>query len=157
MQSYTWFYSLSNKLSPGQEAALQADFDQFLGQWKTHGTPVDGLVKIAHSQFIIIQSNPGEGRPSGCSIDSLKHAVADILQKNELEALDAANVFYQNENAEVNYTHFRNISQLVESGEMNAETKIFDHSLSQSDDLSKWIVPMKQSWLKRYLPLGTGA
>ena len=151
MQQYTWFYSLSQMLTPEQEVALRADFDRFLEQWKTHGTPVDGLIQIKHGRFVIIQSNPTEGRPSGCSIDSLKRAVGQVMDRHQLSGLEASYVFYRDAAEAIQSVHFKHIPELVKTGVLQAETPIFDHSLSQSDDLRKWEVPLKQSWLKRYL------
>lgn len=151
MQQYTWFYSLPQSLSAEQEAALKMDFDQFVGQWKTHGAPVDGLIQIKHRQFVIVQSNPAEGRPSGCSIDSLKKAVGQILQKHGLQAVEASQVFFEDATQHIRSVDFRQIPQLIKEGTLTPETKIFDHSLAHSDDLRKWEIPLKQSWLKRYL------
>jgi hypothetical protein len=152
MQQYTWFYSLKSPLSPEQVAALEVDFAQFLSQWKTHGTPVEGLITIKHDRFIVIQSDPGVGRPSGCSIDSLKHAIGQILNAHRLEVVDAAHIFYRGENGEIQTTHFSKISALVNDGVLTPETIVFDHSLDQSDDLSKWEMPMSGTWLNRYFP-----
>ena len=55
MQLYTWFYSLSEALSPEKEAALKADFTQFLSQWKSHGVPVEGMIEIRYGQFVVNQ------------------------------------------------------------------------------------------------------
>ncbi|MEM6344488.1 MAG: hypothetical protein AAF927_11435 [Bacteroidota bacterium] len=151
MQSYTWFYSLANALSLEEEQALAADFEHFLAQWKSHGTPVEGLIKIRYGRFIIVQSNPAEARPSGCSIDSLKKSVGTILDKHGLKVLDASYVYYRS-GTEINAVHFRELNQLAADGRLEAETIVFDHSLAQSDDLSKWELPLKQTWLKRYLP-----
>ncbi len=151
MQQYTWFFSLSQTLSSEQETALKADFDRFVSQWNTHGSPVDGLIQIRHARFVIIQSNPAEARPSGCSIDSLKQGVGKILQQHGLESVEASYVFFQQDDQTIRSTDFRQIPQLIREGVLKADTLIFDHSLSQSDDLRKWEVPLKQSWLKRYL------
>ncbi|MEL6671480.1 MAG: hypothetical protein AAFR61_04785 [Bacteroidota bacterium] len=155
MQSYTWFYSLKETLSPEVESQLEQDFDHFLAQWKSHGTPVDGLIQISYHRFVIIQSDPQTSRPSGCSIDSLKRAVGQILQQRHQEVLDAAHVFYRDEQQEIAFTHFRDIPKLVAAGSLSAETQVFDHSLGQSDDLSRWEIALQDSWLKRFLPSAT--
>ena len=148
MQQYTWFYSLKSTLSPETKQALEVDFAQFLNQWKTHGTPVDGLINLQHDRFIIIQSDPGVSRPSGCSIDSLKQNISQIISNHGLEVLDAANVFYRSAEGQIDVTHFSKISALVAKGTLTPETIVFDHSLDQSDDLSKWELPMSQTWFK---------
>ncbi|MFK7925269.1 MAG: hypothetical protein AB8H47_25160 [Bacteroidia bacterium] len=151
MQSYTWFYSLADALSPEKEQALAADFEYFLAQWKSHGTPVEGLIKIQYGRFVIVQSNPEDSRPSGCSIDSLKKSVSAIIDKHGLSVLDASYVYYRS-GTEIQATHFKELPKLATEGTLEADTIVFDHSLSQSDDLSKWELPLKQTWLKRYLP-----
>jgi len=151
MQSYTWFYSLADALSPEKEAVLAADFEHFLARWKSHGTPVEGLIKIRHGRFVIVQSNPADARPSGCSIDSLKKSVSAILDKHGLKVLDASYVYYRS-GTEIKAVHFGKLNALAADGTLEADTIVFDHSLSQSDDLSKWELPLKQTWLKRYLP-----
>ncbi len=151
MQSYTWFFSLKHELTPGQKEALQKDFDAFTAQWKTHRQPVDGLIQIKYDRFIIAQSNPGENRPSGCSIDSLRRGIEQILQSHQLKTLDNGYIFYKNETGEVEEVHFKELSQYVKGGRIKADTLVFDHSLDQTDDLGKWEMPLRATWLKRYL------
>lgn len=151
MQSYTWIYSLETEVSDTHASQLRIDFDKFVQQWKSHGTPVDGLIRLFYNRFVVIQSDPAVSRPSGCSIDSLKRGIAQILKQHNLSWLEAAYVFYRDANGQIQHMHYQHISSKVSSGELHAETIVFDHSLSQSDDMSKWEVPMNQTWLKRYL------
>lgn len=151
MQTYTWFYSLKDQPSPAQKAKLEAGFEQFLANWKSHGTPVEGLIQFVYDRFVIIQSDPGKARPSGCSIDSLKRGVEGILTQTELPWMEAAYVCYRDAAGEIQSVHFSKIKSLIESGELTADTQVFDHSLSQSDDLSKWEQPLSATWLKRFL------
>ncbi|WNJ21065.1 hypothetical protein [Pontibacter sp. G13] len=151
MQSNTWFFSLEQPLTPDQEAALGAALSEFAGQWKSHGASVDGLMQIKHHQFIIARSNPGDDRPSGCSIDSLKRGISSILQQMGFAWADSAQVYYQTTDGQIQSTHFSQIRQKIDTGELTPDTQVFDHSLDQSDDLSKWEAPLKQTWLKRFL------
>ncbi|MEO1450937.1 MAG: hypothetical protein AAFV07_15515 [Bacteroidota bacterium] len=152
MQRYTWFFTLTEALNPATEQALTADFGRFAAQWQSHGTPVDGLIRIKHSRFVIAQANPGDDRPSGCSIDSLKRGISQILQHHQLPTLDNAYVCYQGADASVAVVHFQQIPTLVADGTLGADTLVFDHTLSQSDDLNKWEVSLKDTWLARFLP-----
>lgn len=151
MQAYTWFYSLTQSLTAAQVAALEADFAAFAQQWNSHGTPVDGLIQVKYKRFVIAQANPIVARPSGCSIDSLKHGIEQILMKHQFSWLDAAYVFFRKDAEDIQAVHFRDIPTLVQEGVLQEETMVFDHSLSHSDDLNKWEVPLKQTWLKRHL------
>ncbi|RMG74683.1 MAG: hypothetical protein D6722_02145 [Bacteroidetes bacterium] len=151
MQQYTWFFTLPAPLTADQSEALSRDFAAFTAQWKSHGTPVEGLIEIRHHRFIIAQADPTQARPSGCSIDSLKRGVAQILQQHGLSWLDAGYVCYRDAEGHIQTLHFSALEAAVQSGELGPDTLIFDHTLDQTDDLSKWEVPLKQTWLKRYL------
>lgn len=152
MQRYTWFFTLADTLDAAAEAALEADFGRFAAQWQSHGTPVDGLIRIRHGRFVIAQANPADGRPSGCSIDSLKRGISQILQQHQLQTLDNAYISYQTADETVAIAHFKQIPALVSEGTLGPDTQVFDHTLSQSDDLHKWEVSLKDSWLARFLP-----
>ncbi|MEM6804025.1 MAG: hypothetical protein AAF696_21650 [Bacteroidota bacterium] len=151
MQLYTWFYSLSEALHLEKKAALEADFVEFLSQWKSHGVPVEGMIEIRYGQFIVIKSDASDSRPSGCSIDSLKRSVAGILNKHGLEILDPAHVFYRGEDGKISQSHFRELGALAKAGALHADTIVFDNSLGQSDDMSKWETRLADTWMKRVL------
>lgn len=151
MQQYTWFFTLPAPLTAPQRDALSADFAAFTAQWKTHGQPVRGLIEIRYDRFVIAQADPAEARPSGCSIDSLKRGIAQTLQQHGLSWLDAGYICYRQASGQIETVHFSALEDLVARGALTADTLVFDHSLDQSDDLTQWEVPLKQTWLKRYL------
>jgi hypothetical protein len=152
MQLYTWFFSLEAPVSEPQQAALQAEFDRFTAQWKTHGQPVEGLISLRHGQFVVVQANPAQGRPSGCSIDSLKRGVEQVLTQHQLGWLDPAWVFYGEADGSFSRVLFHQIPALVANGTLTGDTVVLDHNLGQSDDLSRWEMPLRETWLQRYLP-----
>ncbi|MEM6630939.1 MAG: hypothetical protein AAF694_14760 [Bacteroidota bacterium] len=152
MQRYTWIYSLSQPTTAEQTAYLKQSFGEFLGKWNSHGTPVAGEITLAYQRFVIIQANPGEDRPSGCSIDGLKRTVEGILQQKGLTWVEASQVFFKDPEEQIQSIDFRALPTFIQQGKLKSETKVFDHTLNQSDDLSKWEVPLKETWMKRFLP-----
>ena len=151
MQKYTWIFSLQDRLTPEAKEQLQKVLYLFTSQWKSHGTPVEGLIQIKRDQFVIAQADPSVARPSGCSIDSLRRGVDQILKNHGLPTFEPAFVGYENASGETAFVDFRHVSQYVKEGKLTSETTIFDNTLSQSDDLHLWEKPMKDTWLKRYL------
>lgn len=151
MTKYTWFYSFAESLSADQIATLEADFQAFLDQWKTHGTPVKASIELRYGRFVIIQADPSDGRPSGCSIDSMRHAVEQILTNHGHPWLDNAHVYLRDENGEILAPHFSELPALAAAGKLKEDTMVYDHSLNQTDDLGKWEVSLAETWLKRYL------
>ena len=151
MTKYTWFYSFAETLTSEQMATLEAEFEAFLSQWKTHGTPVNASIQIRYDRFVIIQADPRDGRPSGCSIDSMRHTVEQILTNHGHNWLDNAHVYLRDKNGDILAPHFSELPALAAAGKLKAETSVFDHSLSQTDDLGKWEVALSETWLRRYL------
>lgn len=152
MQSNTWIFSLAQAVNDSVASDLSQDFGAFQAQWKSHGTPVSGLIALHHQRFVVIQSKADESRPSGCSIDSLRRGVTAILQQHRLEWLEGGEVFYRDVAGDIKMVHFQQIETLIEEGILLPETIVFDHSLSNSDDLGLWEVPLNQTWMKRFLP-----
>ncbi len=152
MQQYTWIYTLAEPVDKAKRQDLEKAFEMFLNKWQSHGRSVAGRIWIPYNRFVFIQANSGEDRPSGCSIDSLKHSVADILKHYHLPWLEAAYISYKDEGGNIHSIHFNEIEELIEQGKIHSDTIVFDHSLSNSDDLDRWEVPLSQTWMKRYLP-----
>lgn len=152
MQLYTWIYSLEQPASAEKIAALNKDLGHFLDQWKSHGVPVEGLIQLRYDRFVLIQSRPDQERPSGCSIDSLRRSVEQILQNQGLTWADNSGVFFRDPSGEIRLIHFLQLEKLISDGEITGETLVFDHSMGNGDDLSRWEVPLKETWMKRYLP-----
>lgn len=151
MQRYTWIFSLLSPVSESVAASLRLAFDAFQGQWKSHGTPVSGMIQLHHSQFVTVQAKDDEDRPSGCSIDSLRRGVTAILAQHELAWADGGEIFYRKADGSIAMAHFHQLPNLVENGTLGPDSIVFDNSLSDSDDLSRWELPMNQTWMKRYL------
>ena len=95
-----WFYSLSQTLTAAQISSLSQAFEAFLAQWKSHGTPITGNIALHYERFIHIYLAESRENPSGCSIDSMRHAVEKILISHELTWAEAANVFFRDKNGQ---------------------------------------------------------
>ncbi len=150
-KNMNWFYSLTYTLTSAEVESLSQAFAAFLAQWKSHGTPVTGKIDIKYARFIHISLAQSSENPSGCSIDSMRHAVEKILLSHQLTWAEASNVFFKAENGEIRHTDFRQIPQLVAENALHAESIVFDNSLSDTGLLEKWEVKMADTWMKRYL------
>lgn len=148
-----WFYSLTNTLTVAQTDSLSQQFQAFLAQWKSHGTPVTGNIDIKYARFILISLAESSENPSGCSIDSMRHAVEKILKSHEITWLEASTVFFRNKDGEIQNADFRLIPQLVADNILTPDSIVFDNSLSNTGLLEKWEVKMADTWMRRYLNL----
>ncbi len=152
MQLYTWIFSLESTLTEAQNTQLEQTFQRYLEKWNSHGRPISAQILVRHNRFVLVQADPDENRPSGCSIDSLKRAVSQILEAEGLNSVDASRVFYKDPTGKVASIDFRELPNALKEGTISPETQVFDHSLGQSDDLSRWEVSLQDTWMKRFLP-----
>jgi hypothetical protein len=152
MQRHTWVYSLTTPLSDSAAAKLQHDLDLIAESWKSHGKPLKGMIEIKYQRFVIARALPEFGLPSGCSIDSLRHALDETFARNGLSWFDPSEVFYKDSEGNLAHADFRALPGLIAQGTVHANTVVFDHTMNQSDDLNLWERPLHQTWLKRYLP-----
>lgn len=151
MQQYTWFYTFAQPISTETALLLESDFRAFLAKWQSHGTPIAGDIYLKYGQFVVVQSSNEANRPSGCSIDGMKRAVETLLQKYGIACVDAAHIAYRNTAEEIEIVHFQEMGKRIAAQQVDAHTLVFDHSLNDSDDLSKWEQPLAQTWMRRWL------
>ncbi|MDX2284324.1 MAG: hypothetical protein NW241_09185 [Bacteroidia bacterium] len=151
MQQYTWIYSLGQPLDTAAESRLRAGLEAFVQRWKTHGEPVRGAFDVRHGRFVLVQADPQDHRPSGCSIDSMRKAVEETLRAQDLSVLDPGILFYRDAEGAICQLHHRELKSAIETGLLHAGTPVFDHTLGQSDDLSRWEVPLSSTWMARFL------
>lgn len=152
---HVWIFQLKNGLAQAAVEAINRDLQVLMAEWKAHGTPVPGQASVRHDRFIVVQATPGA--TSGCSIDSMTHGVEAILEKQKVEVLPPNFIYFRNAANQLDYVDFREIKSLIESGDLLPNSVIYDSSMGQSNDLSKWEVKLSDSWLSRYLPASSKA
>ena len=103
--------------------------DQFLPSWVSHGVPVEGKFRIYEDHFVLLVGQSTAGI-SGCSIDSSVNNFKDLRDHYGLDGLDRSLVFFRNEKGIIQSRHFLDFQKLVKSGLIDAETKVFDTSIT---------------------------
>src|SRR3954451_12059432 len=73
-----WVFAAPRPLEPAEAEALLARVDGFLDRWAAHGAPVLGARDLRHGRFLLVAADERATGVSGCSIDSLFHALAEV-------------------------------------------------------------------------------
>lgn len=148
---HVWIFQLATSPDSGQSATLTSGLDHLMQTWKAHGSPVPGTYQIRYDRFLIVQAEPGHA--SGCSIDSMNRSVAELLSNAQLQVLGADRVLYRGADGGIQDIDFKEVRAAIQDGRLHADTTVFDSTLSNSNDLSKWEVPLSQTWMARFLPV----
>ena len=149
-ESRIWVYQAERELNPEEQQLIIQISRTFIDQWATHGQPLIGSSLVKDGFFVIIAVDDHQ-LPSGCSIDASVGLIRDLGQKLQVDLFNRTNVPLWIDNKVV-ATPLAELKQLMKNGKMPPDTLLINTLVQQKSSLNDWIVPLKDSWLRRYLP-----
>ena len=145
--SRVWIYQ-SDRIFFMQEALeMETMLQQFVSDWKSHGTPVKGYANLFFGRFIILIADENATGVSGCSTDSSVRLIKEIEKKYNVSLFDRQMLtFYIKEKVEP--LPLSQLKYAVENKFITADTLYFDNTVLTKETLeNKWIIPVKNTWL----------
>ena len=145
--SRVWIYQ-SDRIFFMQEALeMETMLQQFVSDWKSHGTPVKGYANLFFGRFIILMADENATGVSGCSTDSSVRLIKEIEKKFNVSLFDRQMLtFYIKEKVEL--LPLSQLKYAVENKFITADTLYFDNTVLTKETLeNKWITPVKNTWL----------
>lgn len=156
-ESELWIFGFSRPLTDSDQARIREKIEAFLPRWQSHGEPVSAAYEIVLDRFVAVAAHCPAG-VSGCSIDS-SFKVFKELQQEGLDGLNRGLVFYRDRDATVHSVPLGEFQALVDRGEVDAETPVFDTTLRSLKEFRRgaFEVPFSRSWHARSFPLRSEA
>ena len=154
--SRVWIYQ-SNRLFLISEALqIEELLNEFTDNWNSHGTPVKGYANLLFGQFIILMADETATGVSGCSTDSSVRLIKKIEDLFKVDMFNRQNLaFVVKEKIET--LPLVQLKYACENGFINADSLYFNNLVADKKALlSKWITPVKDSWLAERLLLTGG-
>ena len=145
--SRVWIYQ-SDRIFFMQEALeMETMLQQFVSEWKSHGTPVKGYANLFFGRFIILMADENATGVSGCSTDSSVRLIKEIEKKYNVSLFDRQMLtFYIKEKVEP--LPLSQLKYATENKFITADTLYFDNTVLTKETLEdKWIIPVKNTWL----------
>ena len=145
--SRVWIYQ-SDRIFFMQEALeMETMLQQFVSDWKSHGTPVKGYANLFFGRFIILIADENATGVSGCSTDSSVRLIKEIEKKYNVSLFDRQMLtFYIKEKVEP--LPLSQLKYAVENKFITADTLYFDNTVLTKETLeNKWIIPIENTWL----------
>jgi hypothetical protein len=126
--------------------------EDFVSDWKSHGTPVKGYANLFYGQFIVLMADETASGVSGCSTDSSVRLIKAIEDRFQVQLFDRLTLAFQRE-GKTQMVPLAQFPYALENGLITAETLYFNNTVLTKDELAtKWLIPVKDSWLgARYL------
>ena len=151
MQSRVWVFQSNRIMSPSEQSSIDAAVKQFVQKWSTHGVQMLASNVLYHNCFVVIAADEQKQAASGCSIDSFTALFKAFGTKYNLSFFDRFSIAYKLKD-EVLISNLNEFKKLIAEGRITQDSLVFNNLIDQRQDLySKWEIPLKESWQKRYL------
>lgn len=146
-----WTYKSATPFNLEQCALIMKRGSAFVNSWATHGTALMAAVEVLHDHFVVLAVDERQVAASGCSIDTSIQFVQELERELGLSLTDRMVVIYEKEDT-VRSCRVPEIAQLLQSGELTADTMVFDDMVATKGDLrARFRMPLAQTWMARYL------
>jgi hypothetical protein len=146
--SRVWIYQCSRLFSMSEAFEIEDLLKNFTEQWKSHGTAVKGTGYLFFGQFIILMADERAAGVSGCSTDSSVRLIKDIEQQFAVNMFDRTTLAFVVKD-KIQLLPLSQLQYAVDNGFITADTLYFNNLVQTKEELeNKWIVPIKESWLK---------
>jgi len=151
LQSRVWVFQSNRIMSPSEQSSIDAAVKQFVQKWSTHGVQMFASHVLYHNCFVVIAADEQKQAASGCSIDSFTALFKAFGTQYNLSFFDRFSIAYILKD-EVLISNLIEFKKLIADGRITQDTLVFNNLIDQRQDLySKWEIPLKESWQKRYL------
>ncbi len=150
--SRVWIYQSNRMFSLSEALQIEELLKSFADGWLAHGAPVKGFANLFFGQFIVIMADESQTMVSGCSTDSSVRVIKDIEQ---LFGVDLFNrqllAFVDKERIQI--LPLQQLTYALQNKFIQPDTLYFNNTvLNKKDFMSKWLIPLKESWLKSRIP-----
>ncbi|NGF57659.1 ABC transporter ATPase [Parapusillimonas sp. SGNA-6] len=142
-----WIYQADRFLSDEEVTRMSASLNDFISQWAAHGAALAARGYIKYNLFLILEVDERQASASGCSIDSSVRFIKSLEQTFGVGFFDRMKVSFKDTSGAVRLVGRNEFEGLVRSGEVTAETVVFNNLIQQGEELlTNWEVPFRESW-----------
>jgi len=149
--SRVWVFQSDRVLSAQEQDLISSKVSAFIKEWATHGTPLHASFEIKNNCSVIVAVDESIQSASGCSISSITSLFESLGEVLNLSFFDRFSIAYLSHN-KVEVTTVKEFKEFISTGLVDEDTIVYNNLIALKEDLStKWELPLKESWQKRYL------
>ena len=151
-ENYTcWVYQIGKMITQKEKVFISKSLESFCEKWTSHNNSVKSSYVIDFDSFIILFADQRINKVSGCAIDEKSRVTRQIGNNLKIKILPYINtgVFINNK---LVFLSKEEIISKLNSKEINGNSDIINITIkSKKDYEEKWILKIKESWLKNFL------
>ncbi|HEX5725085.1 MAG TPA: hypothetical protein VFX98_06440 [Longimicrobiaceae bacterium] len=154
-----WVFAASRALEPAEGEALLERVDHFLERWLAHGAEVVGGRELRHGRFLLVGADERATGVSGCSIDTLFHALAALEEELGVTLRDSGPVQFRDEEGAIRSVPRSEFRLMARTGEVTEETVVFDNTVATVGEAraGRWETRLRDTWHARAFPVAATA
>lgn len=151
--SRVWIYQSSRLFAMGEALQIEDLLNEFVANWKSHGTPVKGFGTLLFGQFIVLMADENATGVSGCSTDSSVRLIKQIEELYKVQLFDRQLLAFQVKD-KIQLLPLPQLQHAIDNNFITADTFYFNNLVQTKEELeNKWMVPVKDSWLTRRIAI----
>lgn len=155
--SRVWVYQSNRLFSINEALEIEEMLKEFVVQWKSHGTPVKGAAHLFFGQFVVLIADETATGVSGCSTDSSVRMVREMEQRFGVNMFDRTTLAFVVKD-KLQLLPMAQLQYAADNGFIGSDTLYFNNLVQTQAELeSRWIIPVKDSWLAKRITLPTPA
>lgn len=142
-----WIFAAERALDEEESRRVLSETDAFIEEWTAHGVPLIAGRELRFNQFVLVGVDERAAGVSGCSVDALVRRMQRLGDELGVELVNNAPVLYR-EGDSIHRVSRDRFSELVASGTVGPNTRVFDNTLTRIGDLEagRWEVKAVDSW-----------
>jgi len=150
--SKVWIYQSSRLFFIGEALQIEEMLNGFVESWSSHGSPVKGYGNLLFGQFIVLIADETATSVGGCSTDSSVRLVKQIEEIFKVDMFNRQNLAFVVKE-KIQTIPLAQLNFALENGFISPDTIYFNNLvLNKEAFLTKWMVPVKDSWLAAKIP-----
>ncbi len=152
--SKIWIYQADRELSQFEQEEINLAFSTYCNQWAAHGHPLKASGKILYDRFLILAVDESANAVSGCSIDESVYFVKELSHKMKIDFLNRDLVtFLNSQNNQILTVTIKKAKDMAAQNSIENDLLIFNNFILEKSSLKNgWLIPVKDSWLNKWMP-----
>lgn len=151
--SRVWIYQSNRMFTMGEALQLEDLLNEFVGSWQSHGTPVKGYGNLLFGQYIVLMADETATGVSGCSTDSSVRLMKKVEELFHVQLFDRQLLAFLIKD-KIQILPLAQLSYAIGNNYISGDTLYFNNLVQTKEDLlNKWLIPVKNSWLRTRIEL----
>ncbi|MFI5239132.1 MAG: hypothetical protein ACHQQP_04930 [Gemmatimonadales bacterium] len=149
-----WVFGSADEISQDAEATLVTGIDEYLGDWRAHGSPLTVARDWRDRRFLAVAVDQRDENASGCSLDALFRVLQSIEARIGTSLLGNARVYYRDRAGSIRVTDRAGFAEGAQNGSIGADSRVFDLSIQTVGDWKRrFETTASTSWHQALLPV----